>query len=75
MSRVFCVKGVNPGTGRIVELLLVAATATDAKRNAQESGLRHVVVSEGSEYQPDQGVERGGSRPSTPPETGKRSGA
>ena len=45
MGREFVVKGVNP-LGRIVELVMVADTAADARAIAEDTGLLYVVVKE-----------------------------
>ena len=40
----FNVKGIAPGTGRVVEMQIVAKSAEDAKRRAEEGGLKWVTV-------------------------------
>lgn len=44
--RVFNIKGVNPATMQVMELLLIAETEVDAKRQAQAAGLALVAVGE-----------------------------
>ena len=43
MDSDFLIRGVNP-LGRIVELRLTAPSADEAKKQAEGSGLRYVVV-------------------------------
>ena len=45
MQRQFHIKGVNP-LGRVVQFVMLADTATDAKAAAEETGLKFVVVTE-----------------------------
>lgn len=46
MPQAFVVKGVNPTTGQVVEMTVLADTAIDAKRQVEACGLRFVVVSD-----------------------------
>ena len=46
LPQAFVVKGVNPTTGQVVELTVLAETALDAKRQVEACGLRFVVVSD-----------------------------
>ena len=44
MDHVFVVKGINPATGKLVELTVVATSAAQAKRHAEETGLEMVTA-------------------------------
>jgi hypothetical protein len=46
LPQAFTVKGVNPSTGQVVEMTVLAETALDAKRQVEACGLRFVVVSD-----------------------------
>ncbi|MCC6660698.1 MAG: hypothetical protein IT437_07400 [Phycisphaerales bacterium] len=48
----FSVKGVNPLTGQVVELTVLANTVMDAKRQVEACGLRYVVASEVPQPEP-----------------------
>ena len=59
MLTAFTVKGISPLNGEVVEMVVLAETAMDAKSQAEACGLRFVVV---SEYTP-----RDRRAPPTPP--------
>lgn len=52
MLAAFSVKGVNPLTGQVVELTVLADTVMDAKRQVEACGLRYVVASEVPQPEP-----------------------
>lgn len=52
MDRAFIVKGINPATGRVVELVITAPTQIDAKAQAQSTGLQSVTVSGAAPVRP-----------------------
>lgn len=45
MVKSFVIKGVNPATGRVVEIVIDAETVVDAKAKAGDAGLEMVTVS------------------------------
>lgn len=49
MGTPFNIKGVNPGTGKVVEFVIVATSAQAAKAKAEEAGLQWVVATPASE--------------------------
>jgi type II secretory pathway component PulF len=51
MSKVFIVKGIDPG-GRIAEFVVIADADADARTKAQEAGLKHVIVRESKAGEP-----------------------
>lgn len=57
MAKSFVIKGVNPATGRVVEIVIDAETMVDAKAKAEDAGLEMVTVSldelRGSHSDPD----------------------
>ncbi|HVZ93326.1 MAG TPA: hypothetical protein VG797_02335 [Phycisphaerales bacterium] len=53
MHDLFTVRGVSPVTGRTVELILYARTASEAKRQAESAGLSQVIA----EARDDSGME------------------
>lgn len=44
MERPYLVLGMNPATGRVVSLKLLAASPNEAKQQAEEAGLVRVTV-------------------------------
>ncbi len=52
-NKPFHIKGVNPATGRVVELTILAPTAHDAKVKAEEAGLGLVFVQPAAADQKD----------------------
>lgn len=48
-SKMFRVTGVNPGNGRVVEIILAARTEDEAKEIAESAGLFYVVVKAATE--------------------------
>lgn len=44
MERPYLVLGMNPVTGRVVSLKLLAASSNEAKQQAEEAGLVRVTV-------------------------------
>jgi len=64
MDRLFVIKGINPATGRVVEITLLAATATDAKKQAENAGLLRVTA--GPDVENPMPLREGGSSDRTP---------
>lgn len=44
MATLFVIKGINPGTGKVVQLTIVAESADAARHQAEEAGLEKVTV-------------------------------
>jgi len=51
MDSLFVIKGINPATGRVVAITLLAPTAIDAKKQAENAGLLRVTVGQDVENQ------------------------
>jgi hypothetical protein len=58
--RTFSVRGMGPA-GAIIELSLIADTASDARKQAEDAGMRGVIVGEPQER------EEGETEPPEPP--------
>lgn len=46
MPKPFRVKAFNPGTGQSIDMILVAEDLDEARRKAEECGLRNITVAE-----------------------------
>jgi hypothetical protein len=55
----FTVQGINPATGGIAVLTLMARSETDAKQQAEGAGLMYVVVREAPPIPRDEGEAEG----------------
>ncbi len=74
MAQAFRVRGFSPANGRLVELIVVAASASEAKRQVEESGLRHVIATPLPDSGPnDPGSRGGGGLSKAPPKPSRSS--